>query len=421
MDYVAFFDELEKISSVNGRDLFWDSLDPAFIEMLKEAGFGKRIELAGGGLKGFGRALSQVTGNAAASAKRSVTAPFRRMARGAPSRSAGLQSATTAPRAMTGSRSLDRYVEGTGGVGTGGAAGTLRAAGPVAPTQALPAGARQQMSRMTEQGLQANVPVARGTGYGTTRGTRKSFARDKVQTNRGTRDIGTHTDADMYDLKTMKSRAGAREQYDQFLGRSGRTSKGVEGLEGRIDTIPGHSRDITRTPANVPPQGTQTATAGNLAPASAGTVSVANPYGQATSAGTYSGQATNAGTYAGTPSARTRTNARLTPASSVNPLGPTMIGGQQYQSFMPKMGGVAKYLARLGGRNEVAGLGVLAAPSVDDMVARVRAHRAGAGHEKLDDYRLIKEKYHAPFEVAGLGMLAAPYIGKRLSTGSWGH
>lgn len=92
---------------------------------------------------------------------------------------------------------------------------------------------------------------------------------------------------------------------------------------------------------------------------------------------------------------------------------------------LEKIGGVgqriAQSMANLGGRNEVAGLGVLAAPSIDDMIARVRARRAGAGHEDLEKYRLIKEKYHAPFEVAGLGMLAAPYVGKRLATGKWGH
>lgn len=71
---------------------------------------------------------------------------------------------------------------------------------------------------------------------------------------------------------------------------------------------------------------------------------------------------------------------------------------------------------------EVAGLGALAAPAVDNMVAKLRARRAGEknleGHE-LDKYRLIKEKYHDPIEVGGLGVLAAPYIHKRLTTGKW--
>ncbi len=93
---------------------------------------------------------------------------------------------------------------------------------------------------------------------------------------------------------------------------------------------------------------------------------------------------------------------------------------------LEKIGGVgknvAKYLANLSGRNEVLGLGVLAAPSVDDMVARLRARRAGStNHDDLEKYRLIKDKYHAPFEVAGLGMLAAPYVGKRLVSGKWSH
>jgi len=86
---------------------------------------------------------------------------------------------------------------------------------------------------------------------------------------------------------------------------------------------------------------------------------------------------------------------------------------------------VVNRMANLGGLNEVAGLGVLAAPSADNMQAKYRARKAGHGEhadeKTLDKYRLIKEKYHDPVEVGGLGMLAAPYIGKRLSTGKWGH
>jgi glucan phosphorylase len=68
---------------------------------------------------------------------------------------------------------------------------------------------------------------------------------------------------------------------------------------------------------------------------------------------------------------------------------------------------------------EVGGLGVLAAPGIDSMVARHRANKAGLadahGHiseENIDKFRLIKEKYHAPVDVGGLGVLAAPSLAK---------
>jgi len=86
---------------------------------------------------------------------------------------------------------------------------------------------------------------------------------------------------------------------------------------------------------------------------------------------------------------------------------------------------LAKKISGLGGRNEVLGLGLLAAPSADNMIAKVRARRAGVkgpiSEHKLDKFRMIKEKYHDAAEVIGLGMLAAPYVGKRIHTGKWGH
>jgi hypothetical protein len=78
---------------------------------------------------------------------------------------------------------------------------------------------------------------------------------------------------------------------------------------------------------------------------------------------------------------------------------------------------------------EVAGLGVLAAPSVDNMIAKHRARKAGlvdeAGHpteQGVESKRLIKERFHDAIEAGGLGALAIPSIGHRLHSGKWmGH
>ncbi len=70
---------------------------------------------------------------------------------------------------------------------------------------------------------------------------------------------------------------------------------------------------------------------------------------------------------------------------------------------------------------EVAGLGYLAAPNVDNMQAKARARRAGLGDadghvssHDLDRYRVIKDKHHDLIEATGLGSLAAPIVAKRL-------
>lgn len=75
---------------------------------------------------------------------------------------------------------------------------------------------------------------------------------------------------------------------------------------------------------------------------------------------------------------------------------------------------------------EVAGLGALAAPSADNMLAKHRARKAGlvdeAGRpteEGIESKRLIKEKWHDPIEVAGLASLALPSIGHRIHSGQW--
>lgn len=68
---------------------------------------------------------------------------------------------------------------------------------------------------------------------------------------------------------------------------------------------------------------------------------------------------------------------------------------------------------------EVGGLAALAAPNVDNMIARHRA--AKAGDTDVDKYRLIKERFHDPLEAGGLGVLAAPLVAGRLHSGRWGH
>ena len=68
------------------------------------------------------------------------------------------------------------------------------------------------------------------------------------------------------------------------------------------------------------------------------------------------------------------------------------------------------------GAVEVAGLGILAAPSLDNIQAKLRAGKGG----DVESKRLIKSKYHDAVELGGLGTLAAPYIHKKLTTGTFG-
>lgn len=67
------------------------------------------------------------------------------------------------------------------------------------------------------------------------------------------------------------------------------------------------------------------------------------------------------------------------------------------------------------GALEVAGLGMLAAPSLDNIQAKLRAGKGG----NVDSKRLIKNKFHDAIEVGGLGVLAAPYIKNKLRTGNF--
>jgi hypothetical protein len=93
---------------------------------------------------------------------------------------------------------------------------------------------------------------------------------------------------------------------------------------------------------------------------------------------------------------------------------------------IPGIGGALKFLHKHENPIEVAGLGYLAAPSVDNMQAKYRARRAGDvgpdGHvseEAMNQRRLIPEKYHDPIEATGLASLAVPLVAKRLHSGSW--
>jgi len=83
------------------------------------------------------------------------------------------------------------------------------------------------------------------------------------------------------------------------------------------------------------------------------------------------------------------------------------------------LGAAGAFLHKMEDPIEVGGLGILAAPSVDNMVAKWRARRAGLvdphgkpTEEGIESKRLIKEKWHDPIEAGGLGLLAAPIVGK---------
>jgi hypothetical protein len=98
-----------------------------------------------------------------------------------------------------------------------------------------------------------------------------------------------------------------------------------------------------------------------------------------------------------------------------------------FSSGLSKVKNVLTRFSHAGPQVEVAGLAILAAPSIDNMVAKRRAFKAGVGRHghvpeaKLNKFRMIKEKHHDAIETAGLGLLAAPYIAGRIGTGKWPH
>ena len=80
--------------------------------------------------------------------------------------------------------------------------------------------------------------------------------------------------------------------------------------------------------------------------------------------------------------------------------------------------GAAKWLHKYETPIDAAGLGYLAAPSIDNIQAKLRAG-SGANEHTIEQKRLIPEKYHDFIEASGLGALAAPAIAKRVVTGKW--
>jgi hypothetical protein len=93
-----------------------------------------------------------------------------------------------------------------------------------------------------------------------------------------------------------------------------------------------------------------------------------------------------------------------------------------FHDELTKIAGLAHALAEpLSHPIEVGGLGVLALPSIDNMVARHRARKelglASGEHvpeEAIEKKRFIKERFHDPIEAGGLGALALPSIGHML-------
>lgn len=96
------------------------------------------------------------------------------------------------------------------------------------------------------------------------------------------------------------SKRMARQQFDRSLQRMGAVSQspyGAAGLERRIGQLPGHPRELTRTPARVVEQGTAAATPRAMAAARPAARPVARP-------------ATSVGTVAGGPAARRASQSR---------------------------------------------------------------------------------------------------------------
>ena len=84
---------------------------------------------------------------------------------------------------------------------------------------------------------------------------------------------------------------------------------------------------------------------------------------------------------------------------------------------LQKLGGIGESLRRLGQdsamhKTELAGLGILAVPSVDEAQAHVRAAIAGKkGPEEVEKRTFLPAAAKPISELAGLGTLAAPSIG----------
>ena len=94
-----------------------------------------------------------------------------------------------------------------------------------------------------------------------------------------------------------------------------------------------------------------------------------------------------------------------------------------FRDELEKRAGLASSAAQFIERHEdpleIAGLGYLAAPNIDNMQAKFRARRAGVadahGHipeEEIEKRRFIKERFHDPMEAGGLAALALPNVSK---------
>lgn len=104
------------------------------------------------------------------------------------------------------------------------------------------------MKRMTGFGRQAKAAPA-AKGYLSPAATRKSFAGTRKEVAQATEKLPGLTDIELRSLAARQQAMGRRQRLESFLKRTGRAS--APGVEGRLATIGGHPRRITRTPARV--------------------------------------------------------------------------------------------------------------------------------------------------------------------------
>lgn len=164
--------------------------------------------------------------------------------------------------------------------------------GPSTPGRLTPK-ARAAARKMSGTGAPApSVPTVAGTNFAKTGPTRQAFQASNREIAKATGKMDTLTDAAMGNKGVRQQVASRRQQLDSFLQRTGRTSKGVPGLEQKLQSIPGHSGQLTRTPARVVQQGTVAASPRAITAsrgAAAGTVAAPAPRA-GTSVGTVAGR-----------------------------------------------------------------------------------------------------------------------------------
>lgn len=108
------------------------------------------------------------------------------------------------------------------------------------------------MKRALEFGRQPKVAPA-AKGYLSPAATKKTFAGTRKEVARATEKLPGMTDADLKARAVQQMAGGRRQQLESFLEQTGRTSH--PGVSGRLETIGGHPRRLTRTPARVVEQG----------------------------------------------------------------------------------------------------------------------------------------------------------------------